>query len=583
MTQNTQLFSYVFLILKLRIISLFKEINVDTSLPPRHGNFTLEKTLKVFPCGIGIYKNNKGDKVLIKTWKGSVKTYEYDQLLKEVRLYELFHRVLTRIGHSIESKYQNVRIPKIIEKEITPNSIIAVFEYLQDCTHLSDVTNLSEKSRIYELATDFWRYLGSFLTPSERKELPKRNYFETLFIYFFVLVYAMFRYPKQIPKLIRASFIITKSFPLLYKNWCEELIHRDFHFENVLVNNDYVAVIDFGDNALTHPYFIFANSLHWGWDNQESREVILKNIVDISGKSEETSKLFRAIFAMIAVQFLHDTGSKKKLELNYRCFDGVLYNWSEISNVLGGNNKRKNSISFNMTKKERFSSFLRKIRAPIMRYLKPASGYVLLDHRTSLKPLSAKYGFDRGTPIDRYYIDKFLSENKQFIYGRCLEIHDNYYTVKFGEDRVTKSDVLDLHQDCKNATIYGNLKNIPHVPDNSFDCIILTQTLGMIDDCDAALYECYRILKPDGHLLFTSKAMGPVYDPEGSYWKFTRSGIKYLFSKFFNPNNLEVSSFGNVLVGQAFWVGMAVEDLRTEDLEHDDSRYEIIITAVAKK
>ena len=77
--------------------------------------------------------------------------------------------------------------------------------------------------------------------------------------------------------------------------------------------------------------------------------------------------------------------------------------------------------------------------------------------------------------------------------------------------------------------------------------------------------------------------MGPVYDPEGSYWKFTRSGIKYLFSKFFNPNNLEVSSFGNVLVGQAFWDGMAVEDLRTEDLEHDDSRYEIIITAVAKK
>lgn len=226
---------------------------------------------------------------------------------------------------------------------------------------------------------------------------------------------------------------------------------------------------------------------------------------------------------------------------------------------------------------------LGKIRAPIMRFLKPISKYVLFGRSPSLEPLSEKYGFDRGMPIDRYYIEKFLGENKQFIYGRCLEIHDNYYTLKFGGSKVTKSDVLDLYSSNRAATIYGNLKSIPQVSDNSFDCIILTQTLGMIDDCSVALGECYRILKPGGSILFTSKAMGPVFDSEGSYWKFTTSGIKYLFVKYFKPENTKVSSFGNILSGQAFWVGMAREELSNEQLDFNDSRYEIVITAVAKK
>ncbi len=105
----------------------------------------------------------------------------------------------------------------------------------------------------------------------------------------------------------------------------------------------------------------------------------------------------------------------------------------------------------------------------------------------------------------------------------------------------------------------------------------------MIDDCQAAIRECYRVLKPGGNLLFTSKAMGPVFDPEGSYWKFTKAGIRYLFSSCFDTEKLKIRSYGNVLSGQAFWVGMATHELTTEELDYNDPRYEIIIAAVAKK
>ena len=95
--------------------------------------------------------------------------------------------------------------------------------------------------------------------------------------------------------------------------------------------------------------------------------------------------------------------------------------------------------------------------------------------------------------------------------------------------------------------------------------------------------ECYRVLKPGGAILFTSKAMGPVFDSEGSYWKFTQAGVRYLFSKYFKSENIKVSSAGNILSGQAFWVGMATEELSEEQLDFNDPRYELIVTAVAKK
>ena len=84
-----------------------------------------------------------------------------------------------------------------------------------------------------------------------------------------------------------------------------------------------------------------------------------------------------------------------------------------------------------------------KIRAPVMRFLKPKTRYFVFKPKRSLKPISTKFGFDRGKPIDRYYIEAFLEENKDYIKGVCLEITDNAYTKKFGVD-VRVGDVLDI-------------------------------------------------------------------------------------------------------------------------------------------
>src|SRR5512146_1728616 len=73
-----------------------------------------------------------------------------------------------------------------------------------------------------------------------------------------------------------------------------------------------------------------------------------------------------------------------------------------------------------------------------------------------LTPLSYHFGYDRGQPIDRYYIESFLQCSSTDIQGRVLEIGDRSYTERFGQDRVEVSDVLHVSSDNPDATFVGD-------------------------------------------------------------------------------------------------------------------------------
>lgn len=226
-------------------------------------------------------------------------------------------------------------------------------------------------------------------------------------------------------------------------------------------------------------------------------------------------------------------------------------------------------------------NILRNVRAVVMKKIKPKDHYYLAKNT---QPISDKFGYDRGTPINRYYIEHFLDENKKLIKGRCLEVVDNNYTKRFGGERVVKSDILDNDKSNKQATIIDDLKNLVTVKDNTFDCLVITQTLGMIDEFDQAIKECKRILKPGGVLLLTVSAMSPVLEVnESTYWRFTVAGAKYAFGKYFSKDKLEVKSCGNALAGQSFWVGLALEELTEKEIAFNDPQFPVIITVKATK
>jgi SAM-dependent methyltransferase len=229
---------------------------------------------------------------------------------------------------------------------------------------------------------------------------------------------------------------------------------------------------------------------------------------------------------------------------------------------------------------ETILSIARRIRAVMQRTLHPSARYFLANR--SLKPLSKKFGYDRGKPIDRYFIESFLRENSAKIHGVCLEITDTNYITQFGAG-VTHADALDIDKNNKHATIYADLRHMPSVKNDSYDCIILTHVLGIIDDVPAAVSECYRILKPGGTILATSSCLSPVYEQQYNYWRFTQASMGYVFGKYFKPKNIAVRTYGNVLTGQCFWVGMSQEELSITELTYNDPMFPNIIAVTATK
>lgn len=220
------------------------------------------------------------------------------------------------------------------------------------------------------------------------------------------------------------------------------------------------------------------------------------------------------------------------------------------------------------------------------KYISPI-GWVDLGHLRRVTPLSRDFGFDRGKPVDRYYIEKFLAQQAADICGRVLEIGDNSYTRQYGGDRVAQSDVLHVYKDNPAATIIGDLTCADCIPSDTFDCIILTQTLPFIYNVRAAIATVHRILKPGGVLLATFAGISQIsrtdMDSWGEYWRFTKNSARKLFTEFFPSDNLDVAAYGNVFAVTAFLYGLATEELQTEELDYGDRDYEMLIAVRAVK
>ncbi len=204
--------------------------------------------------------------------------------------------------------------------------------------------------------------------------------------------------------------------------------------------------------------------------------------------------------------------------------------------------------------------------------------------RTS--PVSRDWGYDRGTPVDRYYIEQFIARHAADVQGRVLEVQDNDLTVRFGDPRVSRSDVVDWNPGNPRATIVDDLRCAATVADDTYDCIILTQTLHVIDDMRAVLAQCGRILKAGGVLLATLPTASRVcleYGPAGDFWRVTEAGARAVFEEVFPPACVQTSAFGNVKVAAAFLYGLAAHEVDLRSFETVDPYFPLIVGVRAVK
>jgi glycosyltransferase involved in cell wall biosynthesis len=240
-----------------------------------------------------------------------------------------------------------------------------------------------------------------------------------------------------------------------------------------------------------------------------------------------------------------------------------------------------------LVKKYAPASFLRWLyKKGLYKSYRPQVGKVEPGDFGRKNPLSIEFGYDRGGPVDRYYIENFLQKESKNIKGRVMEIGDNEYTLKYGGNAVTQSDILHVDATNSKATFVGDLTHAPQVPDNTFDCVVLTQTLHLIYDFKAALATCHRILKPGGVLLMTNPYITPIDHGEWKetwYWAFTDKVIKKLCEEMFPGAKVDVETFGNVYVASAFLYGMGISEVTKKMMDHRDQQFQVITTAKVQK
>jgi cellulose synthase/poly-beta-1,6-N-acetylglucosamine synthase-like glycosyltransferase/SAM-dependent methyltransferase len=202
-----------------------------------------------------------------------------------------------------------------------------------------------------------------------------------------------------------------------------------------------------------------------------------------------------------------------------------------------------------------------------------------------LEPVSRVWGVDRGQPVDRYYIERFLARHRADIRGRVLEVKDANYTRVFGSG-VHRSDVLDVAEHNPEATLVADLEHEDSLPEASYDCFILTQTVHVIYDFRTVLRNAARTLAPGGVLLVSLPCVSRVDYESGlksDFWRFTPASAERVVAEAFPEGDVQVSPAGNVLACCSFLLGLSAEELASQELDYADPYFPLLVCVRAAK
>lgn len=219
--------------------------------------------------------------------------------------------------------------------------------------------------------------------------------------------------------------------------------------------------------------------------------------------------------------------------------------------------------------------------------LRPPRGCVRWGDFRRTSPISRVFGLDRGQAVDRYYVERFLMEHSAQIRGVVLEIGDDHYTRCFGGAQVARSEVLHAVAGNPQATVVGDLQTGEGIANETFDCVILTQTIQFLYDIPGAVETLHRCLRPGGVVLATVPGISQLsrYDMErwGEYWRLTSLSARRMFEQVFGLGAVTVSSYGNVLAAVALLQGISANEVRPAELDLVDPDYEVLIAVEAVK
>jgi SAM-dependent methyltransferase len=197
--------------------------------------------------------------------------------------------------------------------------------------------------------------------------------------------------------------------------------------------------------------------------------------------------------------------------------------------------------------------------------------------------VSRSFGFERGQPIHRYYVERFFERHASRIRGHCLEFQDPGYLSRFGGGRPSRIDILDLNAENPYATIVADLTKPNSLPSGTFDCIVCAHVLHLVYEADLFTKELYRLLASGGTLLLAVPGTAMI-DPDWTeYRRWTGLGVETLLRQFFRPADIAVETYGNSLAAAAEMRGLASDEIAPWELNAKDDQFQVEVCGLAVK
>jgi hypothetical protein len=207
-----------------------------------------------------------------------------------------------------------------------------------------------------------------------------------------------------------------------------------------------------------------------------------------------------------------------------------------------------------------------------------------------LQPLAN--GRQRGTPVVRYYWERFLVGYRADVRGRCLEIGTTLTLERIGGAAVTRAEALDVAAR-DGIDLVADLSRADALPADVYDCVVVPFTMHLIYDTDAALYHAVRVLKPGGVLLVNFPCVD-YYFPHGLDMG---TGRPLFVHGWFTPIQVEnllrraglvAADFtlvvdGNLFARVAYQMNMPAEELTDAERNHRDAGHPLLISVRAVK
>ncbi|HEY3886564.1 MAG TPA: methyltransferase domain-containing protein [Vicinamibacterales bacterium] len=70
------------------------------------------------------------------------------------------------------------------------------------------------------------------------------------------------------------------------------------------------------------------------------------------------------------------------------------------------------------------------------------------------------------------------------------------------------------------------------IRETSVDMVLCTEVLEHLPDPQRAIDEMFRVLRPGGTLLLTTRFLFPIHDAPHDYFRFTKYGLRHLLRRF---------------------------------------------------